>query len=186
MARAAQADPEAQRALVLRVLPTVRRAVARLVPQVADREDVAQLALIEVLRCAQSWRGEGGLEAWARRVAIFQTLKYLRSEQRRAKHLEVVPGAARPQEPAMAESLPRSIEEYLQRLPDKQRVAVVLRHGFGYSVDEIAELTGAPPNTVKARLLGGRRRLRELVEHDRQHQPASVGDDPEMPRTGTR
>jgi RNA polymerase sigma-70 factor (ECF subfamily) len=184
MARAAQADPEAQRELVLRVLPTVRRAVARLVVHVADREDVAQLSLIEVLRCAESWRGEGDLEAWARRIAIFQTLKYLRSEQRRAKHLEVLSGPTRAHEPPLSESLPRSIEEYLHRLPDKQRVAVVLRHGFGYSVGEIAELTAAPANTVKARLLGGRKRLRELVEHDRQQRPASLDD--VIVRTGTR
>jgi RNA polymerase sigma-70 factor (ECF subfamily) len=68
--------------------------------------------------------------------------------------------------PRLAEALPRNVQHYMDRLPEAQREAVLLRHALDYSVSEIAELTAAPVDTVKSRLLFGRRALRKLVRQD--------------------
>ncbi len=60
----------------------------------------------------------------------------------------------------------RNVQHYMERLPEAQREAVLLRHALDYSVAEIAELTAAPVDTVKSRLLFGRRALRKLVRQD--------------------
>jgi DNA-directed RNA polymerase specialized sigma24 family protein len=47
----------------------------------------------------------------------------------------------------------------LRKIPADQRLAIVLYHYANLSVGEIAAETGAPPNTVKARLARGRKAL---------------------------
>jgi DNA-directed RNA polymerase specialized sigma24 family protein len=57
----------------------------------------------------------------------------------------------------------------LARLSERQRVAVVLVHGFGWTHREVAELTGSRPTTVQNHLERGLRKLRTYLEahHDR-------------------
>jgi RNA polymerase sigma-70 factor (ECF subfamily) len=51
----------------------------------------------------------------------------------------------------------------LQRIPLKQREAVVLHHMYGMPVAEVAAATGVPAGTVKARLSRGRTALAALL-----------------------
>src|SRR5690606_27390437 len=76
-----------------------------------------------------------------------------------------------------AHAVPRPIVDYLAELPETRRVALVLRHVMGYSIDEIAELTGVSPNTVKDRLLQGREQLRKNIRRE-----IAIG----VPRSGGR
>jgi RNA polymerase sigma-70 factor, ECF subfamily len=46
-------------------------------------------------------------------------------------------------------------------LPYEQRLALELAWHMGHSVLEIAEMTGAPVGTVKARMFHARRKLRQ-------------------------
>jgi RNA polymerase sigma-70 factor (ECF subfamily) len=60
----------------------------------------------------------------------------------------------------------------LRRLPEAQRMAVVLHHLCDLSVEQVASETGAPVGTVKARLSRGRAALaRELApgEGEKEH-----------------
>jgi RNA polymerase sigma-70 factor (ECF subfamily) len=65
----------------------------------------------------------------------------------------------------------RHLARQLGRLSPERRSVLVLRLVHGYAVDEIAELTGAPLNTVRDRLARGRRQLRGMLEKD----PAFAG-----------
>jgi DNA-directed RNA polymerase specialized sigma24 family protein len=51
----------------------------------------------------------------------------------------------------------------LAALPERQRVAVVLVHGFGYTLREVAELTGIKTTTVQNHLERALRRLRDRL-----------------------
>ena len=51
----------------------------------------------------------------------------------------------------------------LAALSERQRIAVVLVHGFGYTLREVAELTGIKVTTVQNHLERGLRRLRERL-----------------------
>jgi RNA polymerase sigma-70 factor (ECF subfamily) len=51
------------------------------------------------------------------------------------------------------------IIEVLQGLHPEYRAAVILAYVYGFTVREIAEITGAPQGTVLARLFRGRKRL---------------------------
>lgn len=51
----------------------------------------------------------------------------------------------------------------LASLPERQRVAVVLVHGFGYTLREVADLTGIKITTVQNHLERALRRLRDRL-----------------------
>jgi RNA polymerase sigma factor (sigma-70 family) len=58
------------------------------------------------------------------------------------------------------------LSDYLDQLPLQQRVAIVLRHGLDYTVDEIADATATSRNTVKYRLKEALSTIRRLVRRD--------------------
>lgn len=56
----------------------------------------------------------------------------------------------------------RDIGEAVDRLPDEQRVVVLLVALEGVAYDEAAEILNVPIGTVRSRLSRGRQALREL------------------------
>ena len=64
-----------------------------------------------------------------------------------------------------------AVRDALARLPEAQRVAIVLHHLEDRSVAEIAELTGVPAGTVKARLSRGRAALSLLLDDSEESLP---------------
>src|SRR6266496_4311314 len=54
----------------------------------------------------------------------------------------------------------------LAALSQRQRLAVVLVHGYGYTLREVAELIGTRPTTVQNHLSRGLSRLRTLLGVD--------------------
>ena len=64
-------------------------------------------------------------------------------------------------------ALARPLIEYLSELSETRRIAIVLRHIMGYSVQEVAELTEVSINTVKDRLFHARAQLRASIRRDR-------------------
>ena len=58
------------------------------------------------------------------------------------------------------------LDEYLDRLPPEQRVAVHLYYYEGYSTPEIAALVGKSESAVRMRLMRARRLLREYLEDE--------------------
>lgn len=169
MAAVSKRDPDAQRALIERLLGRVRRITGLLCRSAADADDAAQLAILEVLQSAQGFRFASSLEAWAERIAIRSTLRLLRRERARERLLTrwLQPGClpwGAPLHHSRSEGL--SLDGVLSRLSTAQRECFVLHHALGYSVTEIAEVTGTAAGTIKSRLVTSRKRLRKLLEQD--------------------
>lgn len=171
MRRVAAGDPFAQRELVVRLLPRVRATARYLGRDDAEADDMAQLALIEILRSAGSFRGESRLERWADRIAARTAMHRVRRRHRREDveaPTEDETGVAPegPHHEAVRRVLQRRLAHHLARLGEDRRTAVVLKLVHGFSVEEIAETVGASVNTVKDRLRVGRGKLRDMVRKD--------------------
>jgi RNA polymerase sigma-70 factor (ECF subfamily) len=166
----ANADATAIRTLLERLKVRFRRIAGALLRNDADADDAAQVALLEVLRAASSFRGESAVERWADRIAVRVSMRIARERRLRRVRTEsevVLDELAAPEtEDSLRASLPRELVTYLAELPEARRTALVLRHVLGYSVEEIAELTQTSPNTVKDRLLSARDQMRRLVRRD--------------------
>jgi len=167
--RAADGDHQAQAWLVHRVLATVRRAARSLADSASDADDAAQIALIEVLQSARTYRGLAPLEAWAGRIATRVATRHLARERRHRRRViatDADPPSRSDPADELAEHLPRAMRSYLARLPHEQRTTLLLRHALGYSLDEIAERTHVSRNTVKGRLRLGAATLRKWIRRD--------------------
>ena len=56
------------------------------------------------------------------------------------------------------------VSRIIQDLPDKFRVPLILFYLFEFKVEQIAEMTGKPPGTVKSRLFKGRKMVKKRLE----------------------
>jgi RNA polymerase sigma factor (sigma-70 family) len=172
-AAAAAGDQRARAALVERLLDRVRRTTSYMSVSRDDVDDLAQIALMEVLRSAGSFRGESSVESWADRITARVAVQHLRKgERRRGIFARFLPSAPTPppiQTPdeAIAERQVRSrVAHCLTGLTPERRAALVLRHVHGYAIDEIAEMTETPVNTVRDRLRVARKQLRKRALAD--------------------
>jgi DNA-directed RNA polymerase specialized sigma24 family protein len=101
-------------------------------------------------------------EHWARLQHIANLPGYLfrvgqsRGRRRRQPVVFAVPECT---DYAFEPGLPRALASLTRR----QRLAVVLVHGYGYTLREVAELTGIRPTTVQNHLARGLARLRSRM-----------------------
>ena len=63
----------------------------------------------------------------------------------------------------MTDSIPGELRAHLDGIPKLQGEALLLRHGMGYTVPELAQLLETSVNTIKSRLLKGRKALRARI-----------------------
>ena len=162
-------DAHAQRVLAHRLAPRVQRVARRLLSNAADADDAAQVALMEILRSAQSYREEASVERWADRITVRTSLRHVREQRRRGwlfgRDDDEPRGAGRfeLEVNGTREETPRRLEEYLAELPLARREVLVLKHALGYTTDEIAELVDKPIGTIKDRLVAARKQIRRSI-----------------------
>lgn len=173
LARAASTgDPRAQRLLLEGLLERVRVTVRYLSGDHRDQEDWVQLALLEILAAAGSFRGESSLAVWADRIAVRCAMRQLKLRRNRDARVVLDPADGTPPPEALARdehqrlALRRRLAVHLGALKPELRAAVVLKLVHGYSVGEIAGMTDLPPNTVRDRLARGRQLLRRRLAID--------------------
>jgi RNA polymerase sigma-70 factor (ECF subfamily) len=172
IAAANAGDAQAAHALVLRILPRVRNLVRYLV-RGDDIEDFSQDALLKILERLSSFRGDGRFEAWVDGVTMRVTLRKLqkkRNEMRRFPASEVdelasvnLWGNHGGNPPSPRYLARRRAVEALDKLPDAQRIALVMHHVLGMTVTEIASELAAPPETIRSRLRVGMGQVRALL-----------------------
>lgn len=107
---------------------------------------------------AYAWEHWDRVRAMANPVGYLYRVGQSRTRQRR-RRLDVV---ALPQ-PSLPDIDPR-LPAVLRQLPEQQRVAVVLTHGYQWTQAEVADLLGVSPSTVSTHVQRGMTKLRELLE----------------------
>ena len=180
MVRVAAREPSAQRELCLRLVARVRRTTRALIRTSDDADDAAQATLLEILRFADSYRGESSLERWADRITVRTALRLARESRRRGMLVDGalgpddLPGAHHDHE---GRELLTSVKRHVDRLAEPRRAVLVLRCIMGYSIDEVSEMTGASPNTVKDRLLRAREEIRQMIRRESAALPLRVANE---------
>jgi RNA polymerase sigma-70 factor, ECF subfamily len=109
---------------------------------------------------------------WLYKIAVNESLDYLRKKRVRPLVYETdlgqdQEGHARTLESVAGSSVPAEqgaethdfVNLLLAKLPEKERVLMLLKEVEGLSVDEISEMLDMNPNTIKVRLFRARARL---------------------------
>lgn len=133
-----------------------------------DRElaaDCVQEAFISALRRAGSYRGEAAVTTWLHRIVVNACLDRLRRDRtspRRAGDLAELDLPDTHDRTSSAET-GLDVRAALARLPENQRVALVLVDMHGMSVAEAAAVLGVAEGTVKSRCFRGREALAGML-----------------------
>jgi RNA polymerase sigma-70 factor (ECF subfamily) len=161
-------------ALLLEITPRVTAVVrAVLGAGHADLDDVVQLSLILFVEALPSFRGECAPSAFAARIAARTALRARRRARVRQDHTTAleheasfVSPATAPDEEASSHHRMELTRGLLDRLPEEQAECLTQRIVLGWSLDEIAQASGAPVNTVRSRIRLGKTALRRAIEAD--------------------
>jgi RNA polymerase sigma-70 factor (ECF subfamily) len=96
------------------------------------------------------------VSAWLVRICIHRSFRVNRRGRRLRELLDALPGRDRP----AARSSGVELRELIDGLAPRERAVVVLQHGYGYSLVEIAQLIGV--SHANARQIASRARARLL------------------------
>jgi RNA polymerase sigma-70 factor (ECF subfamily) len=164
-ARAAKGDKLAYAALVHRHLPRVFALARRMLGNDASAEDAAQEALLRLWTHAGSYDpSKALLSTWLMRIATNICLDRLRKRQEEQWDDSYDPPIPPDQERALGErQLAERVETALRRLPDRQRLALVLCHYENLSMAEAADAMEISVEAVESLLSRARRGLRQLL-----------------------
>src|SRR6202163_3091331 len=131
-----------------------------------DARDVCQETFLRAFRALKGCRGQAKFSSWLYRIALNLCRDWMRRERRTpvVQVLEDVDlmdlAAAREPSESIEDrvarhDLTRIVERAMALLPEEQRTAIVLKEYHGLTFQEIADLVGCPPSTVKTRLYQG-------------------------------
>jgi RNA polymerase sigma-70 factor, ECF subfamily len=158
--------------------------VFRMLGNRAEAEDLTQEVFVQVFKAIGSFRGDAKLSTWIYRIAVNlckNRTKYLRvrhaGEQDELEAVaERVPlGEAtranvaqieRPDEAMAGRQVEKIVQDAIARIDPTFRECLVLRDVEELSYEEIGEITGLPPGTVKSRIFRARAQLKEMVEKE--------------------
>lgn len=130
-----------------------------------DAEDVAQEVFIKVYQEAKGFRGESKISTWLYRIAVNLSLNLRRKrkwdrfldvfafwkqqEEKAVYHFEAE-AKARPDRVMESEERKKILNQALDALPERQRVAITLHKYQGLSYQEIAEVLGTSLAAVES------------------------------------
>jgi RNA polymerase sigma factor (sigma-70 family) len=170
--RAAGGDDAATREFLDHMWPAIRRVVAGVLGAGhADVDDVVQQSFMALVRALPAFRGECHAAGYASRIALHVALRARRRariERTRRENLALFPDeeprVPSPSDEAASEERKRLLRDLLEDLPEEQADALGLRVVLGWSLEEVANATGAPVNTVRSRVRLAKEALRRRLE----------------------
>lgn len=175
MLRLKNGDSSAMNELVECHGEMLARLIGRLTGWHADRDDILQEALVKVWQQAGSYRGEGSLEGWLKRIAVNRCKNHFRSNSAFTRMIErfkllISPNAT----PTLDSNIEQDdsssgLQQALQQLSPTDRTVIVLFYLEELPSEEIASLLNIKLETFHVRLHRARHKLKQIIE--------SQGDD---------
>jgi RNA polymerase sigma-70 factor (ECF subfamily) len=159
------------RAVGASLLSAVRAIAGR---EASDVEDIIQETLVAFVQALPAFRGESSVVHYASRIAVRTAVAARKRRVARQNRTEaLVSGessieqfAQSPGEEAWTARRRELLRALLDDLPEVQAETFALRIALGYSMQEVADATQAPVNTVRSRLRLAKEALRKRIERD--------------------
>ena len=155
-------DRKAQQALYVHYSSRMYGVCLRYYPNVEIAQDILQDGFIKVFENIHSFRFEGSIEGWIRRIIINTALEYHR-KIKDEKMVDLSDALLLSQEPLCVDIDYRQLLLLISELPNQYRMVFNLYAVEGYSHAEIAKMLAITESTSKSNYSRARAILREKV-----------------------
>jgi RNA polymerase sigma-70 factor, ECF subfamily len=160
-------DKHAMQVLFARHNVRVFRFLVRLVGDKSAAEDLVSEVFLDVWRRAGRFEGRSQVATWLLAIARYKALSALQRRSTEKLDEDVAAAIEDPQDsPEVTiqnQQTSGILLECLKKLSPAHREIVDLVYYHEKSINEVAEITGIPPNTVKTRMFYARGRIAELM-----------------------
>ena len=131
-----------------------------------ERDDAFQETFLKYAQSDREFADREHVKAWLIRVAANTCKDMLKKAEAKTVLLDEIDEAAKPSFHSEDDNpAADKLNDALQRLDEKYRVALFLMYYEGYTAKEIARIMEMPENTVYTNLARGREKLKEMLEH---------------------
>jgi len=177
IAKALRGDQKAYADLLSRYNGPLYNLLYRMVHSKEETEDLVQEAFMKAFAALPTFNEEFAFSTWLYKIAINNTIDHLRKKRLRTysldKPIQSKEGEVKREYPDLTWEADKEvlstekttiISKAIDELPEKYRIAIVLRHSEEKSYEEIAEILNIPLGTVKARIFRAREALKRKLK----------------------
>jgi RNA polymerase sigma-70 factor (ECF subfamily) len=148
----------------------------RMTQNVAEAEDLAQEAFIQLFRKIGSFRGESAFTTWLHRLTVNQVLMHFRKRSVKVERtteegetpVQIVRGTENPNAMPVMDRI--ALNNALGQLPPGYRTVFLLHDVEGHDHEEIARMLGIAVGTSKSQLHKARMKLRGILKSQKEVQ----------------
>lgn len=152
--------------LVMRYQRQIYAFVYRMINDMEEAKDLTQKTFIKAIKGIKGFRKEASFKTWLYKIAINTSLNHIK--KRRHEELELEESIIGDQAGALSGIIEKEKGEYIKKglegLPERQRLAIVLRAYDGLSLSETAKTMNCSEGAVKAHYHQGVKRLRDILK----------------------
>jgi RNA polymerase sigma-70 factor (ECF subfamily) len=160
-------DDDVQKEMVA-LLPRLRRFALAMTRSEADADDLVQATCERAIANLEKWEPGTRLDSWMYRIAQNLQRNVIRQSKRRESHLSVVEATAAShsdgETAVMSQMALKDVAAHIDRLPEEQRMILLLVVAEGRRYRDVAEILDLPIGTVTSRLARARDTLRQCLE----------------------
>ena len=135
-------------------------------------EDIIQEAYMKAFSKLDTLKDHNQFYAWIKRIALNLALNHferakrvvdVENEEDDTSFFERIPDGESPEELLVKDELKKYVRHFVEALPDKLRVVVVLREIEDMSYEEISDMMNIPIGTVRSRLFNARQMIKDRL-----------------------
>lgn len=159
-------DADAVEDLVMKYQRQIHAVLYRMTGNTEDAKDLTQTAFVRAMEGVRGFRGDSSFKTWLYQIAINAGLNHLKQNRRQEVELEesLMGHHAGALSTIIEKERRVSIKKGLDKLPERQRLAVILRAYEGLSCAETAQVMGCTEGAVKAHYHHAVKKLREILK----------------------
>jgi RNA polymerase sigma-70 factor (ECF subfamily) len=146
----------------------VRAIAFRMTGSLDDAEELAQDAFVRAHQSLDAFSGASKFSTWLGKIVVNLSLDWRRRESRRGEiHTKWAADTVSQQDSdgGFPDELSRRVQAALDRLPAKQRAAIVLTVYENQSHAEAASTLGCSETTISWRVFMARQKLKRILRH---------------------
>ena len=165
--KAASGSREHQKRIYEFLASRIYRVIRKIVGA-SNADDVMQDFVIQLFARLGQFRFESSLETWAHRMAVNQSLQYLRKSGREDQRIRKVAALTNMSEDPKIQRQTDDAEVLqlaMEQISGEQRAILHMKEIEGLGYEDIAGVLGIPAGTVGSRLTKARKDLRTSLIH---------------------